>query len=1005
MILFENLCVFLVRKTLKFSSQVTSKMGVPQFVNWLVTRYPLIAKRMNNASRPRIDCFFVDFNCIIHSALINNKTIDEESSEEEIIKSLFHTLDILVQVTRPTSLLFISVDGPAPFAKCQQQRIRRFSRDKKPDPTSTFSSNSISVGTEFMENLLHKLLDFIQERIRNDINWSQPKIIYSSARTPGEGEHKFFEFVRAQKKFGHWNNNALCCVYSPDADLIFVCLQSHIKNMCIIRESNAMFPEVKQKSSVNDSGIKYFANDFVLISVNLIREYLFLDFQTDDSRLFDDFTALSYLIGNDFIPHIPDISVERGEFSIIVELYKTQFLQKKKFLVEDLSFNSKNLSEFLKQAALSIAKFKTPELSEEQLMLQAEQRLSIQMPAEYNSNPEELKRNASHAIIDSFYWVLKYYKNGVPSWLWSYKFRSAPSLIIVADYVMGYKPEFEIGSAPTPFEQLLCIMPYQSKNLIPPSLLPLLEPDSPIGYLYPQDYKTILEVPEADVQVVREAIQPLLHTLTPKEIERNTIIPPYLMTKQSTTFVDETQKILDFNLFSNDTKLPCVPSLFFYDIKPEVVQYPNVHQKQLVLSFSIPVNPQKADNTRNKTVLVDYPYFIPALVTQVSKRPSPETDKTLLKYHGIVLEKKQDVYLTASVLQFADSHESHLIWSQEQFTFPFQLTVPIQSTNAIERFRPIQSPPPSINNLAVVINGCHQNTFGTIKAINKNSFEIQPIPRNNPIPQIKSILNDDHKSWIPLKTIANEYKLSLDLMISALSDIHNKTQINIAFTLFKASQEGNSMKISKGVKGFCSKKGETIRINKLVVGVIKQYFEKTSPLLSLLQTFQGDKKALSELIEQFSLEYGEDRMMEIKQWVKENSPSRHFPMFRIYQSFPSYQTIQAIEKQLIDFTGSNLTNSTQSITVNKHSVVYKGQIVPFHQRRNMFAGSRVITLDSSGLVPFGTCGTVIGMAFGGRLAHVIADEEFEYGNKMRGYLTTNRGFVMETSDLQQIDDI
>ena len=84
------------------------------------------------------------------------------------------------------------------------------------------------------------------------------------------------------------------------------------------------------------------------------------------------------------------------------------------------------------------------------------------------------------------------------------------------------------------------------------------------------------------------------------------------------------------------------------------------------------------------------------------------------------------------------------------------------------------------------------------------------------------------------------------------------------------------------------------------------------------------------------------------------------------------------------------------------SLVWKGKITNHPFERVNF-GSRVITTNPSGIVPFGTYGVVIGTSFNGLLAHIIADDEFEYGNQMQGCLKTNRGFILPTGDLCVFD--
>lgn len=64
-------------------------------------------------------------------------------------------------------------------------------------------------------------------------------------------------------------------------------------------------------------------HEFQLLHIGLLREYIFLDFncdcvsspataQKDRERLIDDFVCLSFLLGNDFLPHLPTADIDDG---------------------------------------------------------------------------------------------------------------------------------------------------------------------------------------------------------------------------------------------------------------------------------------------------------------------------------------------------------------------------------------------------------------------------------------------------------------------------------------------------------------------------------------------------------------------------------------------------------------------------------------------------------------------------------------------------------------------
>lgn len=71
--------------------------------------------------------------------------------------------------------------------------------------------------------------------------------------------------------------------------------------------------------------------NFYLLHLSLLREYLDLEFESLQStipfeysleKIIDDFILISVFVGNDFLPHLPDIHINEGAMELIWGIYK-----------------------------------------------------------------------------------------------------------------------------------------------------------------------------------------------------------------------------------------------------------------------------------------------------------------------------------------------------------------------------------------------------------------------------------------------------------------------------------------------------------------------------------------------------------------------------------------------------------------------------------------------------------------------------------------------------------
>lgn len=307
-------------------------MGVEGFNGYLRNNLPW-KKAYLPKNLSKVSSLFIDFNGIIHKAKSkvyllesDNSNLTQQEKEElekkrkklvkrskvslenEHISMVIEIMAKVIDSFNPQDNLFVAIDGVVNSGKMSQQKVRRFKNGKETenDDLKVFDGNAITPGTDFMINLDKRLEIWFQE------NHSRlaTKVIYSSHLSPGEGEHKIFNYIRRDN---YIKGEGMNIIYGLDNDLIILSVLSSLTDFYMYPE------ETKQKE---------------MIHVDKLREIIIDEMKfpgCNDKLLLQDFCTVTMLLGNDFLHKFPNFLDLRKSFPFIFKIYNFT----KKHLTDD----------------------------------------------------------------------------------------------------------------------------------------------------------------------------------------------------------------------------------------------------------------------------------------------------------------------------------------------------------------------------------------------------------------------------------------------------------------------------------------------------------------------------------------------------------------------------------------------------------------------------------------------------------------------------------------------
>jgi 5'-3' exonuclease len=555
-------------------------MGIKHFFGWFKKNF---GKNIKNLKKNQdfetagvsVDNLMIDCNGLFHSSTqkiyeygshkpktrlmgvkAKRKRLGSFKQQIKVFEDVCKNIEDLLALVKPTKRLILCVDGPAPLSKQNQQRQRRFksASEKDEEEFKRFDSNCITPGTTFMDYLSKYIDWYVIKNISSNTDWEHLEVVFSSEKSPGEGEHKIINYIRS---YGEPDDSY--CIHGLDADLIMLALGTHLPNFWILRE-DLYNPR----------------NEFFVIDIGTARNELarMMDWSDhfegtnsdDDAPQFisesgvNDFIFICFMVGNDFLPHIPSLEIIEGGIDQMIDVYKNvgeRYGHLTNTVNDNVIFRKISLEVFLG----TISQYDKGILEEKLLHkdqffpdLMLEKNATIDK-GKYIVDIDGLRKDyykesftegsdikdLCHQYFEGLQWVLSYYTRGVPDWKWCFKHHYAPFAHELAEHITDFQfPEKRETVPTTPFQQLLSVLPPKSSGLIPVPLSQLLtDSRSGIKKFCPdkfavdlsgkrREWEGIVLLPMVDFSIIEEEYNKHIDKVDKKDLVRNCVGDTYV---------------------------------------------------------------------------------------------------------------------------------------------------------------------------------------------------------------------------------------------------------------------------------------------------------------------------------------------------------------------------------------------------------------------------------------------------------------------------------------------
>lgn len=434
-------------------------------------------------SKINVGDLFFDYNSCIHPCahqilaannekylLIDNINVRLELIEKDIITNCINYTKFIISQVSPENI-YLVIDGVAPRSKMNQQRERRYKSEFLRQDIPLWDSNNITPGTRFMDKLIQELENFC------NLN----KYILSDSNDPGEGEHKIMKIIN--------KSNKKTMIYGLDADLIFLSiLHKYSDQIILIRDNtfNDTLTDIKKVIDFIDiSCLKgYIYNDFN----NIIKLTKYGNSNILKDKLIDDYILICFLLGNDFLEHLPSLYIKKNGIDTLMKAYSNAY--KGEYLIKNNVINTNFLKDIFYQLrnheTYFFKNYNSETFMESNLIENKFSNVNFYMDTKEDTLLDlkvvnyKQKYNLYYGLnnlndiclnyIEGLLWTFLYYKGHLHNnWSWYYNYHNSPFCSDLFEFIKNNEHAIQVEKinfikdvAFMPIKQLCLVLPKKS---------------------------------------------------------------------------------------------------------------------------------------------------------------------------------------------------------------------------------------------------------------------------------------------------------------------------------------------------------------------------------------------------------------------------------------------------------------------------------------------------------------------------------------------------------------